>query len=161
MKEYGHTEVGFIGERVTVGKMKSFRIALRKIGLRVCNEFIYESDKRFMEAGEDGMRMLLEGDRFPSAIVAAYDQIAYGDMKYAQERGYRVPEDFSFVGMDDISTTPYLGIPLSSLHVDMEPATKQLADLLFKRIENRYYRERNKIVIPVKMVVRDSLRRIV
>lgn len=160
VKEFGHTEVGFLGEQLTCGKEALFRNALRQIGLRVCDEYVYRSDKRFAEAGEDGMRALIERKKLPSVIVAAYDHIAFGAMKYAQAKGYRVPEDLSFVGMDDISATPYLGIPLSSLHVDFEQACKQIADLMFKRMEVRYYREQNQIVVPVRVIVRESLKKI-
>lgn len=160
VKDFGHTEIGFLGERLTKGKEQSFRKALRKIGLRVSDESIYESDKRFMEAGEDGMRALIARGCLPSVIVASYDQIAYGAMKIAQAEGYRVPEDISFVGMDDISSTPYLGVPLASLHVDFEEACREIAELIFKRMDVRYYRERNRIVVPVKVVVRESLGRI-
>lgn len=160
VKDYGHTEVGFLGESLTVGKENIFRNALRQIGLRVCDEYIYRSDKRFTEAGEDGMRALIARKKLPSVIVAAYDYIAFGAMKCAREMGYRVPEDISFVGMDDVSSTPYLGIPLSSLRVDFEQACRKIADLMFKRIAVRHYRERNQIIVPVKVVLRESLRKI-
>ena len=158
VKDYGHTEIGFIGEALTTGKEKIFREALRQIGLSVQNDYIVQSDKRFMEAGEDGMRQLIERGRVPDVIVSAYDQIAYGAMKYAEQQGYRIPEDLSFVGIDDISPTPYLGIPLSSLHIDFEGVCEQVAKLILRRIENRHYREPSEIVVPVSVVIRQSLK---
>ena len=158
VKDYGHTEVGFIGEALTIGKEKIFRAALRRIGLSVQNDYIVRSEKRFMDAGEDGMRQLIARGRLPDVIVAAYDQIAYGAMKYAESQGYRIPEDLSFVGIDDISPTPYLGIPLSSLHVDFERVCEQVVELILKRIENKHFREKNEIVVPIKVMIRQSLK---
>jgi LacI family repressor for deo operon, udp, cdd, tsx, nupC, and nupG len=160
VRDYGHTEVGFIGESLTVGKETAFREASRKIGFSVYNDYIVRSDKRFMEAGEDGMRQLIERGKLPDVIVAAYDQIAYGAMKFAEQQGYRIPEDLSFVGIDDISPTPYLGIPLSSLHMDFEGVCEKVVKLIFKRIENKHYREPNDIVVPVSVMIRQSLKKV-
>ena len=158
IKEYGHTDVGFIGERLTVGKAVRFKKAMRKVGLPILDKYIYSSEKRFAEAGEDGMRALIEIGAVPSVIVTSYDQIAYGAMKYAREAGYKIPEDISFVGMDDISATPYFDIPLSSIHMGYEEVSEKICDLMFLKIENRHYRQREQIVVPVEVNVRESLK---
>ena len=117
-------------------------------------------ESRFEEAGADGMKELIERGDLPSVIIAAYDRIAYGAIKYAKERGYSVPDDISFVGMDDISSTTYFDIPLSSLHVDFDKACPEIADLMFKRIKNRHYRSRTEITVPVTVKIRESLKNI-
>ncbi|MBQ8858305.1 MAG: LacI family DNA-binding transcriptional regulator [Clostridia bacterium] len=158
LKEYGHKNVGFIGENLTAATEGRLKDALRRVGLPVHGRYFALSSRRFTEAGEDGMRELIARGDLPDVIVAAYDHIAYGAMKYAQERGYRIPRDISFIGIDDTSPTPYLDIPLSSLHVEFEAACAPITDLLFKRIENKYYREREEISVPVTLTVRESLR---
>lgn len=160
LKDYGHSEVGFIGEKLTSSKEQQFKSALRRTGLSVHNKYFVTSKKRFADAGEDCMRQLIERGKVPSVIVAAYDQIAYGAMKYAVEQGYRIPDDISFVGMDDISSAPYLGTSLSSIHTDFESVCPQIVDLIFRRIENRHYRTRSAIRVPVNVNIRDSLKRI-
>ncbi len=160
IKEYGHTSVGFIGERLTGGKSVRFIKAMRRVGLAVRKENIYSSDKRFAEAGEDCMREILERGSRPSVIVAAYDQIAYGAIKYARKAGYKIPEDISFVGMDDISSTEYFDIPLSSIHVGYEESCKEICELMFAKINNNHYKQRKKIVVPVEVNIRESLIRI-
>lgn len=160
IKEYGHTKVAFIGEKLTAGKKVRFKKAMRKAGIPVLERYIYTSDKRFAEAGEDCMRALFEGGDIPTVIVAAYDQIAYGAMRYAREKGYRIPDDISFVGMDDISAATYFDVPLSSIHLGYEEVCEEICDLVFKRIENRHYRSRNLITVPVTVNVRESLKRL-
>ncbi len=160
IKEYGHTQIGFIGESLTTSKELKFKDAMRRVGLPIHNKYISVSNNRFAKAGEYGMRELIERNAVPSVIVAAYDPIAYGAMQYAKKRGYRIPDDISFVGMDDISTTPYLGIPLSSVHINFEDVCPQIVDLIFKRIENRHYRSRTKIIVPVTVNIRKSLKHI-
>lgn len=160
IKTYGHREVGFIGELLTVSRERKFRDALRSVGLAVRDENIVMADGRFEDAGEMGMRILLERGALPSVIVAAYDRIAYGAIKYARSCGYSVPDDISFVGIDDISSTSYFDIPLSSLHTDFDKACPEIVDLIFKRIQNRHYRSRTEITIPVTLKIRESLKNI-
>lgn len=158
LKDYGHKKVGYIGEKLTVSKERELKNAMRKAGIPVLDEYFMLSESRFAEAGEDGMRKLISQNDLPDVIVAAYDQIAYGAIKVAREKGLRVPDDISFVGMDDISPTPYFDIPLSSLYIDFKDACDKIVDLVFKRIENRHYREREAITVPVRLNVRESLK---
>lgn len=160
LKEYGHTEVGFIGEALTSSREQSYKKALRCTGIAVNNAYIANSNKRFAEAGEDCMRQLIKRGKLPTVIVAAYDQIAYGAMRYAREAGYKIPDDISFIGIDDITPDSYFDIPLCSLHIDLESECERITDLIFKRIENKHYREPSTITIPVKFNVRESLKRL-
>ena len=159
IKEYGHTEVGFIGEKFTVYKEEKLKNSLRRIGLPYHEKYFHCSKHRFAAAGEDGMKELIKRNAVPSVIVAAYDQIAYGAMQAARNAGYRIPEDISFVGIDDISSTPYFEIPLSSLQIDFESVCPRIVELLFKRMDNRYYRSREELTVPVILNLRDSLAR--
>ena len=136
---------------------ESFKKAMRKVGLPIHDAFSIVSDKRFGEAGEECMRSLIDGGRLPSVIVAAYDQIAYGAMKYAREHGYKIPEDISFVGMDDITATSYFDVPLSSIHAGYESVCEEICELMFSRIENRHVRMKRKIEVPVEVNIRESL----
>jgi DNA-binding LacI/PurR family transcriptional regulator len=157
LKAYGHKEIGFIGERFTLHKEEILKKAMRRIGLPVHDKYFFCSEARFAEAGKQGMEELIKRNAVPTVVVAAYDQIAYGAMQAARNAGYRIPEDVSFVGIDNISVTPYFEIPLSSLETDFEAVCPQIIDLLFKRIENRYYRAKEEIVAPVKLNLRESL----
>ena len=160
VKAYGHKKVGFIGEKLTSFKEKKFRDAMRIAGLPLQNEYISISEGRFEDAGADGMKLLIERGDLPSVIIAAYDRIAYGAIKYAKSRGYRVPDDISFIGMDDVSSSSYFDIPLSSLCVDFDKACPEIVDLIFKRIKNRHYRSRAEIIVPVTLNIRESLKNI-
>lgn len=157
LKLYGHTEVGFIGEQLTVYKENSLKTAMRKMGIAVHDKYFYRSQARFTQSGEEGMAELIKRNAVPTVIVTAYDQIAFGAMRVAQAEGYRIPEDISFVGIDDIYSAQYHEIPLTSLHVDFESVCPQIVELMYKRIENRYYRSRNEIRLSASLCIRESL----
>lgn len=57
---------------------------------------------------------------FPKAFFAASDAIAIGALKAIQEAGYRVPEDISIIGFNDISVAKYVSPPLTTVKVHTE-----------------------------------------
>lgn len=56
-----------------------------------------------MEAAHQDMLRYLEGKpELPTAFFADNDNLALGAMKALQESGYRVPQDVSIIGFDDL-----------------------------------------------------------
>ena len=157
IKEYGHREIGYIGERLTMHKIDKLKRAMRKHGLAVKDEYFVTTDARFGASGEVGMKELIERGRLPSVIVTGYDQIAFGAMSYAKSVGYKIPEDISFVGIDDIMAADYVGVPLTSLHLHFEDECEKIVDLLFKKIDNRHYKAREQIRVSTSINLRESL----
>ena len=158
LKIFGHTKVGFIGDKYSHKKYEALRKAMRGVGIPVHNNYMIISDKRFADAGIEGMKKLTSCPDIPTVIVAAYDEIAYGAMQYAESAGFKIPDDISFVGMDDISVTEYLGVPLTSMHVELEKASDIIADIIFRKIEDKHYKERSEITVPVTLKIRESLK---
>lgn len=158
LKSFGHTKVAFIGDKYSHKKCEALRKAMRGAGIPVHSNYIIISDKRFADAGMDGMKKLASCTDIPTVIVTAYDEIAYGAMQYAEKAGYKIPDDISFVGMDDISATEYLGVPLTSMHFELDKISNLIADIIFKKIEDKHYKERTEITVPVTLKIRESLK---
>ena len=70
-----------------------------------------------------------------TAYVAANDQTALGAMLALKERGLRIPDDVSVVGIDDIPEAEYLDPPLTTLRVDFESQGRASVHELLARIE--------------------------
>lgn len=158
IKNFGHVNVGFIGDRLTDVKEKILRLAMRKVGLPIHDKYMIISQERFGEAGIDGMKKLIDSGDVPTVIITAYDEIALGAMQYAESAGYKIPDDISFVGMGDVSATKYMGVPLASMHVELEKASDIIVDILFRKIEDKHYKERSEITIPITIEVRESIK---
>lgn len=156
LKGLGHTQIGFVGEYLTMAKLDSFKTALRKCGLSVEERFVGISEKRFEEAGTDIMDAWLAAGNVPHAVLAAYDYIAIGLIKSLQRAGKRVPDDCSVIGMDDISVVPYLDVPLSSIHTHTEEAWPHGGGDFVKKAQNKYYSSRKEIFVPSEFEARGS-----
>ena len=155
LKENGHTDIGFVGEPLTVGKNECFKEAMRSHALLLNEDFIKTSSLRFEEAGIQVMdRWFEEKSELPTAIIAAYDYIAIGIIKSIIRHGLKVPEDISVIGMDDIAVGNYLETPISTIKGNTELCCRKAAEIIMKKIKNRYYSE--SLVVPSEFVVRDS-----
>ena len=157
LKELGHTKIGFAGERLTKSKQKLFEKTIRELAISIDDQSIKVAKQRFEEAGEECVRSWLNDGALPTAIVAAYDYIAIGVIKELINRGYRVPEDVSVIGMDDIAQSPFLEPSLSSIHYPKEEICREAVSLIIKKIDNQYYRARQTTVIPTEFIPRGSI----
>ena len=156
LKENGHTKIGFAGEPLTGIELDAFKQAMAKVGLPVEKKYIKTSTSRFEKAGKEMMEQWLAEDDRPTAIMAAYDYIAIGAIKALRNRGFSVPEDFSIVGINDISIIPYLDVPLSTIRTYSDKACEIAVELLMKKLKNQYFMLREKVTVSSDFVIRKS-----
>ncbi len=106
------------------------------------------------EGGFRAARMLL--DEYPdiTAIMAGNDRLAVGAMRYLHEKGLRVPQDVSVMGVDDIPQAAYTTPALTTIRHPLYELGQRAAEkaILLFREEIRSCNE----VLPVELVVRES-----
>lgn len=154
----GHTKIAYIGEPLTMLKLEILKQALHKYNISLRDEYTYISDNRFMTAGFLGARHMSDLPDPPTAIVAAYDYIALGAIEYFNSNGINVPEDISLIGMDNIIAASCSN--LTSIAFDYKSMCNNMVDLLFKRIENKYYRPIQNITFDAELIIRGSVKNI-
>ncbi|MBE7043984.1 MAG: LacI family transcriptional regulator [Ruminococcaceae bacterium] len=157
LKENGHKKIAFIGEKLTISKQEHFVKAMNRQKLPVMEEYLITSDYRFEQAGEDCMQKLLSLSKRPTAIVAAYDYIAFGAINHIRRNGFCVPEDFSIIGMDNISPSDYQGIRLTSVKVDFLQVCNRAFDLLQERLKHPHPQTHVQEVFETVLIKRDSV----
>ena len=154
----GHRRFGFAGERLTVGKRDAFLEALKEAGLPAGLAQVRESrDRRFEEAGAECAEAWLRDGDLPTAILAAYDDVAVGLIKQFRSHGVRVPEDVSVVGIDDIPEAPYVEPSLSSIRMHVDVACRRAVEIVTQKSKNQYYSPREEIVLTAEFIPRDSI----
>jgi LacI family transcriptional regulator len=109
----GHQRIGFICGRPEIGsalcRLNGYQDALMNAGVPVNEALIVPGDFT-TPGGHRGAMQLLLMDNRPTAIFASNDQSALGVYQAAEELGFRVPDDLSVVGFDNISEAGYLGL---------------------------------------------------
>lgn len=88
------------------------------------------------ESGHAHCRQLLQGDRPPTAIMAANDVIAIGVIDAARQMGYSIPDDISIIGFDDIHMASWHSFRLTTVRQDTKAIAVQSARRLIERIED-------------------------
>lgn len=158
--EMGHREIGFIGETKTKRKYEVFCESLQAHGLKVHPEYAVQTDLRFGEGGYTAMKQLLSLKKRPTAIIAAYDDMALGALHCAHEEDLRIPEELSIIGMDNISTTAFLNVPLTTISIHSDELCQAAIDRIFYRIENPNCFSSQCISFEGQLVVRNSVAKI-
>jgi len=86
------------------------------------------------QSGYENTRRLLALPEQPTAIFAGNDEIAFGAMDAARERGVSVPGHLSLVGVDDRPLTRYLTPPLTTLRQPFDKVGEEATRLLLRRV---------------------------
>ena len=158
--EYGHSNIAYLGDEHTSHIRILFEEAMEKCKMTINKEYLIENKDRFEMAGYEGMKKLLSFSNPPTAVLAAYDYIAIGAMKYIDEQGFKIPEDISIIGTDDIGETSYLNVPLTSITTYNEDLSQIAVDAIFERIRRKDNVPLKSIKVSTELVKRGSVGRV-
>jgi LacI family transcriptional regulator len=157
LTQLGHRRIAFLqgplGTPSGSKRLAGFRRALELEGLPVEEPLLIPGDYT-KAAGRTGMATLLDMERPPTAAFCANDLIALGSLEVAQSRGYRVPQDLSIVGFDDIEDAAYASPPLTTIKQSPHQLGTLGAQTLMDRINGRT--EPVDITIDFSLVIRES-----
>lgn len=95
-----------------------------------------------------------------TAFFCATDMMAMGVIQALTSRGYKVPEDFSVMGFDDLPLCELSEPTLCSVHVRREELGRQAIEVLLEHVRNVDSLPR-RIACAVGLVKRDSVKEIV
>jgi LacI family transcriptional regulator len=163
--ENGHRKIGFIG-----GDMKHPSIAQRFEGY---SETLYASgiepepswisvdqtDTGIDDGYTAARKIFKHAPNQPTSIFAANDAMAIGALKYFKEQHFRVPQDVSIVGFDNIEAGYRVEPKLSTIDVNKEEMGVLGVQTLVNTIKEGNGVVRN-VHTSVDLLVRDSSKRI-
>jgi LacI family transcriptional regulator len=93
----------------------------------------------------------------PTAIFASNDVSAFGVMEAVRDAGFRIGDDISVVGFDDIPTASSVHPSLTTVRQPLEEMGRRATRMLFERIADPS-RPFERIDLPTELVIRDSCR---
>lgn len=90
-----------------------------------------------LQKSYEDMRVYLStAPSLPTAFFADNDTIAIGAMRAMQEAGFRIPEDISIIGVDDIPYSAVCNPPLTTISISRMEMGIQAVSLLLYKIEH-------------------------
>ncbi|HSY81530.1 MAG TPA: LacI family DNA-binding transcriptional regulator [Gemmatimonadaceae bacterium] len=136
-------------------RLRGYRAALRDAGAEQQEGWEIAGD--FTETG--GYRAAREIAALsprPTAVFAANDAMAIGALSAFREVGLRVPEDIAVAGFDDIPMARYMSPPLTSVHIEISELGARAMGVLLAAVQEKNRHERQRVVLPTTLVVRQS-----
>lgn len=136
----GHKNIGYIGipDSHPLGResWSGFKKALKENNLEdVCS---YKKCQFGIRSGKRAMNYLLKGNVLPTAFFCVNDYIAIGAIEELKIRGYKIPDDVSFVGMDDMELSSEVEPSLTTIKIKMEEIGRVGIKKLISIINNDY-----------------------
>ncbi|MGC9666349.1 LacI family DNA-binding transcriptional regulator [Planosporangium sp. 12N6] len=138
---------------VHIDRRTGYRQALAAAGL-ACDEALEVEVEFTVDGGAGGMAELLRRGDPPTAVFAACDEIAMGAMRTLRERGLRVPEDVSVIGIDDHDLSAVLGLTTVA-----QPAAAEgrlAASMLLESLTGGANVRPLDVVVPTRLVRRET-----
>ena len=158
--DLGHRRIAFLSDLLRTPfhpsmrlRYQGYRAALEEAGIPFNPVYQVEGGRGRVHARSMAQK-LLSLDSPPTAIFAAYDSQAIGTIETAREMGYRVPDDLSVIGYDDIRDAEYMNLTTINQHLDQSGV--EGAKLLLKMLTKPDKRLPCQRTLSVDLVVRGT-----
>ena len=160
LQEAGHRRIAILTGPKEVStaedRVAGYVKAMQEAGV-VDQSLVYYG--RFTQkSGYEMAAQAVAADPRPTALLAANNFIAIGALKALRQAGLRVPQDLSIAAFDDL---PEEMVVEPFLSVASQPAYemgRRATELLLGRLSGEVSGDRQEIVLPVEIIVRDSIR---
>lgn len=159
--ENGHRKIAFLAdnmEGVDYHRYRGHQKAMSEYGIKTKEKDLIIIRPGMLER-EANMREIYRMSKNYTAFMCCSDYYAAVLMRYLRSRGVRIPEDLSFTGFDDIMLASMISPPLTTVKQDINAKGKLAVQYLVDMIQGKTP-EKKSIRLPVKIVVRDSVKKI-
>ena len=144
-------EISNFAERAT-----GFYNAVRSFGMSASKSIVHRLTPSMEGAYADMMEIIHSGEDLSGCYFADNDLIAVGAIKALKQRGYRIPEDISIVGFDNLPISSVIDPNLTTIHVPKqflgEMAAQRLMQLMYEPVQPTV-----KIEISTELIKRGSV----
>ena len=157
----GHTEIAYFRSNLEIQIFKerrsSFYESSRILGLSCSSLHEFSLTPTLLGSYKDLKKTLQKfKPQLPSCAFADNDSIAIGAIKALKEVGYRVPDDISVIGFDDIPYSAITSPPLTTIRVSRQEIGCLSVQQLLRICENRSHL--SKTQVPGDLIIRNSVK---
>lgn len=137
----GHKEIGYLRSSIKAQnfdeRVTAFLNTSKELGLNfnTCHEFLLEPT--MLHSYHNMKEYLADGATLPSCLFADNDTIAIGAIKALKEYKYRIPQDVSIIGFDNIHFSEINSPSLSTMSVPKKLIGYTALKHLHNAIENK------------------------
>lgn len=143
-------KIGIAAERLA-----GYRHALQKHGLETSSRYVVGA-RYGDDSGYTAMKKLLQVPPVPDGVFCYNDPVAIGAMKAIGEAGLKVPDDIKVVGAGNVHYSDMLAVPLTTVDQGTTQIGRKAAELLMEQIGAKKKVRPRRVLIPPKLVARES-----
>ena len=161
----GHKKIAYLkglkGTLTAQQRSESFEEAMAANRLVVDPEHVFEGNYQIPSGVECADRLIeMPEEKRPTAIICANDLMAIGLMQRLQKAGWKLPEQLSVIGFDDIPMSAWVYPALTTISQPVKILAVKAANILLKRIKalrsNTAIEQQTCIVAPM-LIPRESV----
>ena len=155
----GHKKIGFIGGDINhpsiSDRLNGYKQALEKAGIKPKeNLIIIDAEYPDRQNGYKSAAKLFTKNKNVTALFTCNDAMAIGAIHYLKDNGYKIPEDVSVIGFDDVEADLMLEPPLTTIRVPKFELGVEALRAMINYLNNKS--NTKKILVPVELILRQS-----
>lgn len=156
--QLGHRRLAFVGASEKFAE----RIEGYKNALAAYEIPVWQGDIKYCAStrlsGSNAMRELMNSGIRYTGIVCVNDFAAIGVMEYIRKHGFRIPEDYSVTGMDNLEISSYNGIDLTTINQPCYEIGKIAVEILINKIKHSDFKTDAYRILESHFIMRKSCR---
>lgn len=161
--EHGHRKflhVSHMFRDTVVQRLDGMRRALSEAGIDFTPErdLLDTGSANFssLDASNAIQTMIRDGRFDHTAVVCASDTFAIGVTQALLSEGYRVPEDVSVIGFDDLPISAHCEVPLTTMHIERGEMGRLAVQMLAEQASGRLT-SRRRVSMTMSLIERASV----
>lgn len=159
--DLGHRRIGYLGSTnefiFASDRRAGYQLSLLLHGLSVQQDYCIEMDH--VNSDTTDLRALLNREDRPTAFVVSEDMLALALERVCTQMGLSIPDDVSIIAFNNSLYVQLASPQLTSVDINSYQLGQEAASQIISNIENPNLRA-TKIIVPHRIVERDSCRRI-
>ncbi len=159
----GHSKIAFIGgpkyDHEGQKRYTAYKYMMKKNKFEIKKGYFQEGVYSIESGYEATKKIFEESEELPTIIFSSNDNMAIGAIKEIQKRGYKVPEDISVIGIDDIEIAKHFTPPLTTLKQNQYEIGRVAGQLVLDCINNKEIKNK-KVIIGQDLIIRESVKKI-
>lgn len=160
--ENGHKRIGLVKASFETRNFRLreiyFKEALDYYSIPLERNNIFSIDSTFEKGYQDMKTLLGSAQNLPTALFCICDIVAYSTMRALKEFNYKIPDDISVAGFDDLPSSQLSSPPLTSVKVSKKRIGRRAIQLLKRRLSNSINLPYEKTLIGGELIIRESVK---
>ncbi|MFH0797476.1 MAG: GntR family transcriptional regulator [Candidatus Omnitrophota bacterium] len=161
--ESGHKNIlhlsGPEGDSSAEKRLSGYQTALKKHNLKYQTDLVRFTEWHVAEGYSETKKFFLNGANKEkvTAIFACNDEVACGAFKALSDLGIKVPSNVALAGYGNLDICRFLEIPLTTVDQSTAEMGQTASQMILNKISGqREFKESKTVVIPTKLVIRQS-----